>query len=58
MSGVGYQWVHGKMVYGAQLGLGYSFNKVTLNPAAPTAFGVAGAGRRTTSATRSWCGRR
>ena len=40
MSGVGYQWVHGKMVYGAQLGLGYSFNKVTLDPASPTAFGV------------------
>ncbi len=38
MSGVGYQWVHGKMVYSAQLGLGYSFNKVTLDPAAPTAF--------------------
>ena len=38
MTGVGYQWVHGKMVYGAQLGLGYSFNKVTLNPAATTAF--------------------
>jgi hypothetical protein len=38
MSGVGYQWVHGKMVYSTQLGLGYSFNKITLNPAAPTAF--------------------
>ena len=38
MSGVGYQWVHGKMVYSAQLGLGYSFNQVTLNPVAPAAF--------------------
>ena len=38
MTGVGYQWVHGKMVYSAQLGLGYSFNQVTLNPEAPTAF--------------------
>lgn len=38
MSGVGYQWVHGKMVYSTQLGLGYSFNQVTLSPAAPTAF--------------------
>jgi hypothetical protein len=38
MSGVGYQWVHGKMVYSAQLGLGYSFNQVTLNPASATAF--------------------
>jgi hypothetical protein len=38
MSGVGYQWVRGKMVYSAQLGLGYSFNKITLLPAAPTAF--------------------
>lgn len=41
MSGVGYQWVHGKMVYSAQLGLGYSFNQVTLDPAAPTAFASA-----------------
>lgn len=40
MSGVGYQWVHGKMVYGAQLGLGYSFNKVTLDPGVAVAFGV------------------
>lgn len=38
MSGVGYQWVDGRMVYSAQLGLGYSFNTVTLDPAAPTAF--------------------
>ena len=40
MSGVGYQWVHGKMVYGAQLGLGYSFNKVRLDPGVALAFGV------------------
>ncbi len=38
MSGVGYQWVRGKMVYSAQLGLGYSFNSITLTPAAPAAF--------------------
>ena len=38
MSGVGYQWVHGKMVYAAQLGLGYSFNRATLNDAAASAF--------------------
>lgn len=40
MSGVGYQWVHGKMVYGAQLGLGFAFNKVTLDPGVALAFGV------------------
>jgi hypothetical protein len=40
MSGVGYQWVRGKMVYGAQLGLGYSFNKVMLDPGVAQAFGV------------------
>jgi hypothetical protein len=40
MSGVGYQWVHGKMVYGAQLGLGYSFNDVTLEPGVSQAFAV------------------
>ena len=38
MSGVGYQWVHGKMVYTAQLGLGYSFNKINLQPVASQAF--------------------
>jgi hypothetical protein len=32
MSGIGYQWVRGKMKYGAQLGAGYSFNSVTLDP--------------------------
>jgi hypothetical protein len=44
MSGIGYSWVPashgGKMVYGAQLGVGYSFNKVTLNPGVARAFGV------------------
>ena len=42
MSGVGYQWVHGKMVYGAQLGLGYSFNRATLDDAATAAFHASG----------------
>jgi hypothetical protein len=40
MSGIGYQWVHGKMVYSAQLGLGYSFNSVSLDPGVAIAFGV------------------
>lgn len=40
MSGIGYQWVRGKMVYGAQLGVGYSFNDVTLDPGVAVAFGV------------------
>ena len=40
MSGVGYQWVRGKMIYSTQLGLGYSFNKVTLDPGVAIAFGV------------------
>ena len=41
MSGIGYQWVRGKMIYSTQLGLGYAFNKVTLDPGAGIAFGVA-----------------
>lgn len=41
MSGIGYQWVRGKMIYSAQLGLGFGFNKVTLDPGAALAFGVA-----------------
>ena len=41
MSGIGYSWVRGKMTYGAQLGVGYSFNKVTLNAGVAAAFGVA-----------------
>ena len=40
MSGIGYQWVQGKMIYSAQLGLGYSFNDVTLDPGVASAFGV------------------
>ena len=40
MSGIGYQWVRGKMIYSTQLGLGYSFNKVTLDPGVAVAFGV------------------
>lgn len=40
MSGIGYSWVHGKMTYGAQLGLGYSFNSVRLEPGVGVAFGV------------------
>jgi len=38
MTGVGYQWVFGKMVYGAQVGVGYSFNKVTIDENAPAVF--------------------
>ena len=38
LGGVGYQWVQGKMVYGAQLNVGYSFNKVTIDPTAPAVF--------------------
>jgi hypothetical protein len=40
MSGIGYQWVHGKMIYSTQMGVGYSFNKVTLDPGVAIAFGV------------------
>jgi hypothetical protein len=40
MSGIGYQWARGKLVYGGQLGVGYSFNKVTLDPGVAVAFGV------------------
>jgi hypothetical protein len=40
MSGIGYQWVRGKMIYSTQLGLGYSFNDVTLDPGVAIAFGV------------------
>lgn len=38
MSGIGYQWVRGKMVYGVQLGVGYSFNTVTITADAPVVF--------------------
>jgi hypothetical protein len=40
MSGIGYRWVRGKMIYSTQLGLGYSFNKVTLDSNVAPAFGV------------------
>jgi hypothetical protein len=40
MSGIGYQWVRGKMIYSAQLGLGYAFNSVRLEPGVAQAFGV------------------
>ena len=40
MSGIGYSWVYGKMTYGVQVGVGYSFNKVTLDPAVSGALGV------------------
>jgi hypothetical protein len=40
MSGIGYQWVRGKMIYSTQLGIGYAFNQVSLDPGAGLAFGV------------------
>jgi hypothetical protein len=40
MSGVGYSWVRGKMIYGAQMGVGYSFNHITLDSGVSQAFGV------------------
>jgi hypothetical protein len=40
MSGIGYRWVRGRMIYSTQLGVGYSFNKVTLDPGVASAFGV------------------
>jgi len=40
MSGIGYSWVRGKMIYGTQMGVGYSFNRVDLDPGVSTAFGV------------------
>jgi hypothetical protein len=41
LTGVGYQWVFGKMVYGAQLNVGYSFNKVDVDANAPAVFSAA-----------------
>ena len=41
MSGIGYNWVYGKMTYGVQMGVGYSFNDVTLDPTVATAFATA-----------------
>jgi hypothetical protein len=40
MGGIGYQWARGKLVYGGQVGVGYSFNNVTLDPGVAVAFGV------------------
>ena len=43
ISGIGYQWARGeKFFYGVQLGVGYSFNKMSLNGAASEAFAAAG----------------
>ena len=42
ISGIGYQWVRGKMFYGAQLGVGYSFNRMSINAAASEAFAAGG----------------
>ena len=52
------QWVRGKMIYGAQLGVGYSFNNVTLERRRRDRRSACRTGRRSTSATRSCCGRR
>jgi len=38
LAGVGYQWVRGKMVYGAQFTAGYSFNNATIDANAPAVF--------------------
>lgn len=45
MSGIGYQWTHqrSKIILGAQLGLGYSFNKMALHENVSEAFAAAGA---------------
>jgi len=40
MAGIGYQWARGKLTWGGQLGVGYSFNSVTLDPGVAVAFGV------------------
>lgn len=40
MSGIGYRWVRGKTIYSTQLGVGYSFNNVRLDPGVAIAFGV------------------
>ena len=42
LSGIGYQWARGKMIYGAQLGVGYSFNRMSINAAASGAFAAGG----------------
>ena len=45
------------MMYGAQLGVGYSFNKMALHANVSEAFAAAGAPVASTSTTRSWSGR-
>src|SRR5689334_12698071 len=42
LGGMGYQWANasGKLVWGGQLGVGISFNRVTLDPGVAVAFGV------------------
>ena len=40
-SWIGYQWARGKMIYSAQLGVGYRFNRMSVNAAASEVF-VAG----------------
>ena len=42
LSGIGYQWARGKMIYSAQLGVGYSFNRMSINAAASEAFATGG----------------
>ena len=42
LSGIGYQWARGKMIYSAQLGVGYSFNRMSVNAAASEAFAAGG----------------
>ena len=40
ITGIGYQWARGNLTWGGSLGVGYSFNKVTLDPGVAVAFGV------------------
>ncbi len=40
LSGIGYQWVSGKWVFGAQLGVGYSWNHIDLQSNVGEAFGL------------------
>lgn len=43
ISGIGYEWApSNKFIYGAQMGVGYSFNKIDMNAAAPAMFNVNG----------------
>lgn len=43
ISGIGYEWAPTrKFIYGAQLGIGYSFNSIDMNAAAPALFNVDG----------------